>query len=82
MDVASSRGLAATEQFFTQFDDVVLAQVWARGDMLLSRVLVTETSTLSGQDLKEACARELGKSLTPDFLLLERVKPTPLRLAS
>ncbi|MBS1709270.1 MAG: hypothetical protein JSS65_11210 [Armatimonadetes bacterium] len=72
----------STEQFLASIEGVVSAQVWQRGSNVLGRVVVLESTELDGAELKLACREALGNKLTPDLLLLEKIKPTGLRLAA
>jgi len=71
-----------TEKFFAAVEGVIEARVWTSGKALLARLVVDAQSNVSGQDLKQACAKELGAELTPQLLMIERIQPKPMILSA
>ena len=71
-----------TEKFFAAFDGVIEARVWTSGTALLARLIVDAHSHVSGNDLKQACAKKLGTALTPQLLMIERIQPKPIALCA
>lgn len=71
-----------TEKFFAAFEGVIEARVWLSGKALLARLVVDAHSNVSGNDLKQACAKKLGADLTPQLLMIERIQPKPIALSA
>lgn len=53
-------------------DGVVDALVWTKNGMILARVTVSDHYGLDETSLRKACESELGSSMTPALIMVER----------
>lgn len=58
------------EQFLLRQIGVAHVRVWQRSSQILASVTVTEDSTLGEYDLRQACAKEVGR--VPDMMMVQR----------
>lgn len=66
----------------TGVEGVVGAKVWSKGDAVLARVFVVDTSGLSGADLQAVCRRDLPEGLVPRMIVLEKSRREVERAAA
>ncbi len=71
----ADRGLPDTrliERFLLSLNGVLYAKAWERHGQILASVTVLEDAHCDDTGLQEACMAELGPSLTPALIMIER----------